>query len=225
MRVAIFGGSFDPPHRGHLAIARAAAERLGLDRLWMAPAGTQPLKIGFAGSSYLDRLAMARLAVAGESKIAASEIDAPRGDGLPNFTVELMRRVRAELDAEDELFFLLGADSLLSLRQWREAEELLFLCRFIVAGRPGWSLDDVCAALPEGVSAVRKDGDRGAADLAAWELRNQAGRGSELYLMPDLQEDISATDIRAAIAGERSAEGLLAPAVLEYIESHGLYRE
>lgn len=224
MRVCIFGGSFDPPHRGHLAVARAAVDRLGLDRLWMAPAGTQPLKTGFAGSSYADRLAMVRLAVARGSKIVASEMDAPRADGSPNFTVELMRRVRAGLDEEDELFFLVGADSLLSLSLWRGADELLFLCRFIVAGRPGWSVADVCSALPEGISAARKGGGDGSAGLVAWELRDQAGVGSELYWMPDLQEDISATDIRAAIAGERSAEGLLAPAVLRYIEDHGLYR-
>jgi len=224
MRVGIFGGSFDPPHRGHVAIARAAVERLGLDALWMAPAGTQPLKIGFASASYADRLAMVELAVAGETNIAASEIDAPRADGLPNFTVDLLRRVRAEIDGKDELFFLLGADSFLTLRQWHGAAELPFLCRFIVAGRPGSLVDDVRLALPEGISAARKSGESSSGGLVAWELRGQAGMGSALYFMPDLQEDISATDIRAAIAGERSAAGLLASPVLRHIETHGLYR-
>jgi nicotinate-nucleotide adenylyltransferase len=197
---------------------------MALDELWMAPAGTQPLKMDSASTSYADRLAMVRLAVAGDIRIAASEIDAPREDGRPNFTVDLLRRVRSELDGKDELFFLLGADSLLSLKQWRGAAELPFLCRFIVAGRPGWSVDDVRFALPEGISAARQSEESNSAQLVEWKLRNHAGMGSELYLMPDLQEDISATDIRAAISGEQSAAGLLAPPVLEYIETHGLYR-
>jgi nicotinate-nucleotide adenylyltransferase len=224
MRVAIFGGSFDPPHRGHLAIARAAVERLALDVLWMAPAGAQPLKRNSVGTSYADRLAMVRLATAGDVHIGASEIDAPRTDGRPNFTVELLRRVRSEIGEKNKLFFLLGADSFLSLRQWHGAAELPFLCSFIVAGRPGSSFEDARLALPEGVSAIRKSDEGSAPQLMVWELRNQAGVGSELYFMPDLQEEISATDVRAAIRGDQSATGLLAPAVLQYIEEHGLYR-
>ena len=224
MRVAIFGGSFDPPHRGHLAIGRAAVERLALDALWMTPAGTQPLKIDSESTSYADRLAMVKLAVAAEGRIFASEIDAPRADGRPNFTVELLRHVRSVIDEKDELFFLLGADSFLSLRQWHKAAELPFLCRFIVAGRPGSPVDDVRIALPEGISAIRKRDENTSAQLVVWELGNQVGIGSELYLMPDLEEEISATDIRAAIRGDQSAAGLLAPAVLRYIEDHHLYR-
>jgi nicotinate-nucleotide adenylyltransferase len=224
MRLAIFGGSFDPPHRGHLAIARAAVERVTLDILWMSPAGTQPLKQDAAMTSYEDRLAMVRLAVAGEARIVASEIDAPRSDESPNFTIDLLRRVRSELGPEDKLFFLLGADAFLSLGQWHGAAELPFLCRFIVAGRPGSSMEDVPSALATGIEAVRIGDEKASNKLVAWELRDQAGRGSELYLMPDLHEDISATDIRAAISGERPADCVLAPSVLRYIEERGLYR-
>jgi nicotinate-nucleotide adenylyltransferase len=225
MRLAIFGGSFDPPHRGHLVIARAALERLNLDLVWMAPAGTQPLKLDSAMTSYADRLAMVALAVEGEARIVASDIDAPRGDGWPSYTIDLLRRVRAELDGEDELFFLLGADAFLTLEQWHGAAELPFLCRFIVAGRPGSSLDDVPRSLPQGIQAVRKLEVDSSDKLIAWELRNLVGAVSALYFMPDLQVDISATEIRAAIGGDQSAAHVLAPAVLRYIEARGLYRD
>ncbi|AXC11622.1 Nicotinate-nucleotide adenylyltransferase [Acidisarcina polymorpha] len=223
MRIAIFGGSFDPPHRGHLAIARAAVKRLALDVVWMTPAGTQPFKIDSSKTTYDDRLAMVRLAVADEPHVVASDIDAPLVDGHPNYTVDLLRRIRAGQGAEVELYFLLGADAFLSLKQWHCAEELPFLCRFIVAGRPGSSIDDLTAALPDGIDAMRTLRDSAAKKLVTWELRNQAGLHSELYLMPDLQEDISATDIRAAICGEHSKASVLAPSVLRYIEERGLY--
>lgn len=175
-------------------------------------------------TGYEDRLAMVRLAVAGETRIVASDIDAPRSSGDPNYTVDLLRRVRLELAPDDKLFFLLGADAFLSLGQWHGTAELPFLCRFIVAGRPGSSMDDVPAALAKGIEAVRIVDENASNKLVAWELRDQAGLRSELYLMPDLHEDISATDIRAAISGERSAGCVLAPSVLRYIEERGLYR-
>jgi len=224
MRIAIFGGSFDPPHRGHLAIARAAVERLALDVLWMAPAGTQPLKQDLAMTGYADRMTMVQLAVASQTRIVASEVDRPRSDGAPNYTVDLLRQVRAELNENDELFFLLGADAFLSLRHWHCAADLPFLARFIIAGRPGSSMEDVPAVLPEGIRATRLADQGESQQLVTWKLVNRAGQRSELYFLPDLHEEISATDIRAAISGEESAAGVLAPAVLRYIEERCLYR-
>ena len=220
MRIALFGGSFDPPHHGHLAVAREAIERLQLDEVWMAPVGAQPLKLGAAATSYEDRLAMVRLAVAGIPGIVASTVDAPRNDGRPNFTIDVLATLRAAMPPDDELLFLLGADAFLALKHWHCADDLLFLCDFIVAGRPGFSTDDAHHALPPGIDAERvvKPG------AVAWTLRDEAGRRSNLYLLPDLQVDVSATDIRSAIAGDKSAEGVLTPAVRRYIEQNGLYR-
>ena len=224
MRIAFFGGSFDPPHRGHLAIANAAIKRLALDRVWMAPAGVQPLKVHDFATSYEDRLAMVGLAVAGDPRIIASAVDAPRSDGRPNFTIDVLLQIKAALLESDRLFFLLGADAFLSLRQWHRAAELPFVCEFVVAGRPGFSIDDLTTALPEIIAAARETGSDASPELIAWELRDQQGRQSKLYLMPDLHEDISATDIRSAVTGEKSAEGVLCPSVLRYIEGKGLYR-
>src|SRR5215469_7316772 len=105
MRIAFFGGSFDPPHRGHLAIARAACVRLALDCVWMAPAGVQPLKLDTETASYHDRLAMVELAIAGEPCIAASDADAPRKDGKPNYTLDVLLHIKQDLNDGDHLFF------------------------------------------------------------------------------------------------------------------------
>src|SRR5271163_4060347 len=196
MRIAFFGGSFDPPHRGHIAIANAAIKRLALDRVWMAPAGVQPLKVHDFATSYEDRLAMVGLAVAGDPRIIASAVDAPRSDGRPNFTIDVLLQIKAALSGSDQLFFLLGADAFLSLRLWHRAEELPFVGEFIVAGRPGSSIDDFAGALPGTISATRETRPDASPELIAWRLRDQEGKQSKLYLMPDLHEEISATDIR-----------------------------
>ena len=154
MRIAFFGGTFDPPHRGHLAIARAAGARLSLDQVLVAPVATQPLKGGSAHSSFADRLAMVRLAVANDPCLVASDLDAPRPDGKPNYTIDTLRRLRRQLQPDDELFFLLGADSFLTLKLWHRSSELLLSCNFIVAGRPGFSLEQINAALPRGVRNI-----------------------------------------------------------------------
>jgi len=224
MRIAFFGGSFDPPHRGHLAIARAAIQRLALDIVWMAPAGVQPFKLEGASTSYEDRLAMVELAVAGDFHVIASDVDAPRTDGMPNYTFDIIASIRATLERSDTLFFLLGADAFLTLKQWHRAAELLFLSDFIVAARPGFSIEQVAASLPEGISAVQLLHESASSDIAAWALRNSTGNHSTLYVIPDLREDISATEIRAALSGEHSAKGVLSPAVLRYIEQRRLYR-
>ena len=137
MRIAFFGGTFDPPHCGHIAIARAAITRLALDQVLVAPVGTQPLKGGSAHSSFEDRLAMVRLAVAGEPGLTASNVDAPLPGGQPNYTFDTLQRLRSQLQPTDELFCLLGADSFLTLKRWHQCTELLLFCDFIVAGRPG----------------------------------------------------------------------------------------
>ncbi len=222
MRIAFFGGSFDPPHCGHLAIARAALDRVGLDRVVFAPVGTQPLKRDLVPAGYQDRLAMVRLAVADDSRLAVSEIDAPRADGLPNYTARTLDEFRYVLGDRDDLFCLLGADSFLTLRQWHRAPELLMSCDFIVAGRPGFSLDDAESALPRGVSFA---GDwRRDTNCVSRQLIGDAGTLRTLYLLPDLKVDISATEIRAALGGGGLPQTVLPARVVAYIHAHGLYR-
>jgi nicotinate-nucleotide adenylyltransferase len=221
MRIAFFGGTFDPPHRGHIAIARAAITRLGLDQVLVAPVATQPLKGGSGHSSFADRLAMVRLAVAGEPGLTASDIDAPVPGGRPNYTFETLQRLRKQLQPTDELFFLLGADSFLTLKSWHRCAELLLFCDFIVAGRPGFSLEQINAVLPKG---VENRGEVREAGFTRFTLTGPSGQSAELFLLPDLHQNISATEIRAALAEGSEQQTVLAPTVAEYIRSHALYR-
>ena len=123
-RIALFGGSFDPPHRGHLAIAHAAATRFALDSVLFAPAGRQPLKLNGASASYAQRLSMVALACGTDPRFRACDLDAPHADGLPNFTIDLLHAV-ADAYPGTQLFSLAGADSFSTLGTWRGSQQLL----------------------------------------------------------------------------------------------------
>lgn len=254
VRVAFFGGSFDPPHQGHLAVARAARAALALDTLLFAPVGAQPLKPLGSTAGFEDRLAMTRLAVADEAGFVVSLADAPRPSAAPNYTLDTLLRLRRELPPGGELFCLMGADSFLGLRRWHRSAEIPFAAPLIVASRPGQPLDDLRAALPRGLTMELASGSfpsglgRAAAgvpvspvpvsqvEVRGGFLRNAAGDTSPFYLLPGLHIEISASQIRNLIRdGIRegntdefkspiSEQQLVPIAVLDYIRSRGLYR-
>jgi len=219
MRVALFGGSFDPPHCGHVALARLARERLALDRILVAPVGTQPLKQETPPASFEDRVAMTHLAFAHEPKMEVSLVDAPRSDGRSNYTIDTLGTLRQQLHPGDALFCILGADSFLTIGKWHRSPDLLTSCNFIIGGRPGFDLGHAEAALPSGITANLLPAELPATRL--FEL-SAGDRNSRLYLLMDLAEDISATQIRSALRGD-SAAGVLDPAVARYIGTHYLY--
>jgi nicotinate (nicotinamide) nucleotide adenylyltransferase len=159
-RVAFFGGSFDPPHLGHLGVARAARAALGLDSVLFAPVGTQPLKPQGTVAGFEDRLAMTRLAIAAEPGFALSLADAPKPSSAPNYTLETLTALRAQLPPESALFCLMGADSFAAFRRWHRAAEIPFVASLIVASRPGESLDNLDSALPNGLTIDDPDGGR-----------------------------------------------------------------
>ncbi len=229
-RVAFFGGSFDPPHVGHLAVARAARAALNLDTVLFAPVGAQPLKPAGSSASFEDRVAMTRLAVAGETGFALSLADAPRHQRAPNYTLETLRTLGAEFAPEVELFCLMGADSFAGLRHWRGAAELPFTASLIVAARPGFDLADLQAALPEGltVEIAGETASVAGVPVRTCRLQNQAGAKASLYLLPGLHVEVSASAMREAIGGSadrrNAAAGMLPRAVAEYIGAHQLYR-
>jgi len=236
-RVAFFGGSFDPPHLGHLGVAWAARAALGLDTVLFAPVGAQPLKPQGSTASFEDRLAMTRLAIAGEPGFAVSLADAPKSSGAPNYTLETLIALRAELPPESTLYCLMGADAFAAFRHWHRAAEIPFVASLIVASRPGQRLCDLMAALPKGLavdSLPQSDHSEQKIELRRFILRNPAGAQASFYLLPGLEIEISASEIREqmlireqahASAGAPPPERALLPVpVSEYIRAHGLYR-
>ena len=202
MRVALFGGTFDPPHRGHISVATAAADAFHLDSVLFAPAGRQPLKSGGATSTrFADRLAMTTLACADahDPRLQPSTLDAPRADGLPNYTVDTLAELQ-RTHPGDTLFNLVGADSFLDLPRWREPARLLELAEWIVAARPGVSLEDLSP------------------------LRLTPHQRARVHLLRSTDEDISATDLRRRLQTGNDCRGLVPAAVCDYIQSHYLYR-
>lgn len=199
MRVALFGGTFDPPHCGHLKIAGAAADALKLDLILFAPTGRQPLKQGRTSTSYADRLEMTELACGEDDRFQVSTIDAPQPNGLPNYTVDTLARLQQEMP-DAVLFNLVGADSFLDLRRWREPDRLLELAEWIVVSRPGFSLED----------------------LSSLHLTRQ--QRSRIYLLQNVNEHISATGLRQRLQAGDPCTDLLPATVADYIQARGLYR-
>jgi nicotinate-nucleotide adenylyltransferase len=225
VRVGFFGGSFDPPHLGHLGVARAARLALRLDRVLLAPVGAQPLKPDGPTAAFEDRVRMTELAIAGEPGLELSLLDAPR-PGRPNYTVETLRRLGEEHGSEAELYCLMGADSFALLKQWRHAAEIPFRAQLVVASRPGERIL-LGQSLPDGVEAERGSEQSSVVqgiELHTWTLRSVTGQHSRLHLLPGVEIPISATEVRRRIASDERVEQLLPAPVLEYVRRRNLYK-
>jgi nicotinate-nucleotide adenylyltransferase len=199
LRVALFGGTFDPPHRGHLSIATAAADAFQLDSVLFAPVGRQPLKPDGTSASFGDRLAMTKLLCAHDQRFQASVLDAPRQDDLPNYTVDTLSVLRQEMP-EARLFNLVGADSFIDLPRWREPDRLLELAEWIVVSRPGFSLDDLSS------------------------LHLTPHQGARLHLLQTIHEEVSSTDLRRRLREGDLCADLIPASIFNYIQAHRLYR-
>jgi nicotinate-nucleotide adenylyltransferase len=193
-RVGLLGGSFDPVHQAHLALARAALSELELDQVQFIPAGNpwQRAPLRAAGSH---RRRMIELAIAGDPRLAVNPIELER-DG-PTYTIDTLKA----LPQDAKYVWLLGADQLANFCTWRQWKEIVRYVDLAVASRPGTSL-----AAP--------------AELQAW--LHDLGR--PLLQLPFTPLAISASDIRRRLAGGDSTAGLLPPAVADYIADQGLYQ-
>jgi nicotinate-nucleotide adenylyltransferase len=224
MNIALFGGTFDPIHRGHLNVARAAARRFRLREVWFIPADIPPHKQQALITSYFHRYSMVTLAVANEPAFLPSLLEAPEPEAhmerRPSYTIDTVRKVKAVLRPGDRLYLLIGMDAFRDIANWHKAEELLRECEFIVAARPGYSLEDVASSLPK---ALRPRLKELRADRLEEALRR---RGVALHLLPETHENISATHIRAAMKKQGDQLKKLVPnAVADYIRKEGLYKK
>jgi nicotinate-nucleotide adenylyltransferase len=174
MHRGIFGGSFDPVHNGHLVVARAAAEALGLAQVHLIPASRQPLKQGEHGASAAHRMAMVRLAVKGDPVLRADATEVDRGG--TSYMVDTLRTLEAEYP-EDQLSLLIGADAAAALSLWRDVDEVVRLARIVVMTRPG-------AAPPDGASFDLLSVPE--VDVSATEIRRRVAGGETLEgLVPE----------------------------------------
>jgi len=237
MNIGLFGGSFDPIHRGHLALAQAAASRYSLRQVLFVPANVPPHKQKQPLTAFIHRYAMVALATQDEKRFFPSLLEAPEftknhvGAGAltcpaerssANYSIDTVRRLKSTLKKSDRLFFLVGVDAFRDVAQWHEARALLAECDFIVASRPGYSLRDVAESLPEGLrpsAAVRRPFHKQPAkgDLVL--------PGLALHLLEGVNQSVSATAIRTAAAQGKPLARWLDPRVADYVRKHGLYRK
>jgi len=196
MRVALFGGSFNPVHVGHLALAEEAREACRLDRVVFMPAARPPHKPEAGLAPGRDRMALVQRAIAGNPAFEASDLELLRPG--PSYTVETLAALKAALPRHGKLFLILGQDSVLDLPGWREPARILSLAGLIVATRPGFP-----TAIPR---AVRRLLPRGSPPLRA-----------------PVRVDVSGTAIRSRLEAGRSVRYLVPDAVLREIRRRGLY--
>lgn len=195
IRLGVLGGTFDPPHRLHCCLAGAAAEQLGLSRVFFVPAGDPWRKAGRAVTPAPHRLAMTRLALAGDPAFACTDVEVRRAG--PSYTLATLEALRAQ--GWSALWFIVGSDALDDLPQWHEPQRLIAAARLAVGARPGAAPSD--------------------ADLESL-LPGLSSRVDWLALAPDT---LSASDLRARFAEGQSVRNDVAPAVADYIRRHGLY--
>ena len=207
--VGIVGGTFDPIHAGHLAMAREAHRQLHLEQVLLIPAGTPWQRRPEA--SALDRLAMAQLAVgtAGPLRVDDREVRRNR----PTYTLDTLLELRCAWGATRPLWLILGADAFLNLPTWHRWQELLSHAHIAVACRPGYDLQNMHMA-----AALKREVDQRLHTAPA-----VAGAAGAIALLDMPLHDVSSTRVRHALHHHEPVGDLLPAAVLDYIESHQLY--
>ena len=215
MNIAIFGGTFDPIHIGHLRAAKAAARRFRLDRILFVPTGNPPHKSRDPLTPFSHRFAMVALACAGDRRFVPSILEAPTRDGQRHFSINTVRRVKKILGPRHALFFLIGIDAFLDLPHWREYRHLLDLVNFIVVSRPGFRSEGIRKVVPQELFRA----DRGGSRSDTIYLRRTVVR-----VLGGVEAPVASREIRQAVRAGRRVSGLVPPAVEQYILKAGLYR-
>ena len=222
MNIGLFGGTFDPVHNGHLAVAHAAAQRCGLHKTLFIPTDVPPHKQKQPITDFIPRYAMVTLALQDEKTFFPSLLESPE-PGLaqrPHYSIDTVRRVKRSLKSSDRLFFIVGIDAFMEIAQWHKAEVLLEECEFVVVSRPGAYLVDAIDALPASLRPKtvirRSSGGRRPVSTLTF-------RGVKLHLLEGVNFPVAASDIRTLITKGKKWERLVKPPVAEYIKKMRLY--
>ncbi|MBN1367620.1 MAG: nicotinate-nucleotide adenylyltransferase [Dehalococcoidales bacterium] len=198
MKTGVFGGTFDPIHNGHLAIAEEVRSQVDLQEIWFMPAGQPWLKAERPISPAAQRVQMVELAIAGKPYFKLSLVEVTRPG--PSYTIDTILELRKQLK-KAELYFILGWDSLLSLPLWKDALRLITLCRLVAIPRPGIDLPDL-TVLEQSIPGITQ----------------------KVIMLEKPNLDISATEIREKAAAGKPIGKLVPKSVADYIKKNKLYR-
>lgn len=197
VRLGALGGTFDPIHNVHLVLAEEVRKRLALSEVIFIPAGHPWLKIDHCVTAVDHRVEMVRRAIEGRPYFRLSTIEIERPG--PTYTVDTLAELRRQLKEQDEIYFILGSDSLTELPQWHEPSRIIQLCYLVAAPRPGYvpDLDALERAIP--------------------------GISKRVTIIDKPVVDVSSSDIRRRVSNGLLINDLVPPAVAQYIQDHGLY--
>ena len=252
-RVGIFGGTFDPPHLGHLMVAEGIREDLELDEVRFVPCRRPPHKDRPDLTEAMHRYAMVVAAILQNPTFAASALEVERPG--KSYSIDTVRLLQADVGSNADMFFVSGLDSFLEVKTWKEPEELLRLSHFVIVSRPGSHFDELRARLPEPFQARLVDLRRHQesvkspasvesaasvqAEVGEETERPAAGNvgsrgettttevepGNRVFLSDVAYLDISSTEIRERVRDGRSIRYRVPREVGRYIDAHGLYRQ
>ena len=212
--IGVLGGTFDPVHYGHLRLAQELAETLRLDEVRLVPSGVPPHRSS-PGAATVHRLAMVRLATAGNERLKVDERESRRTG--PGYTFDTLSELRLESGAARPLVLLLGADAFLEFATWHRWREIFGLAHVAIAHRPGFPVERWAQRMPQPLEREFS------ARLAQQPLSVHLSPAGGIVVVPFTALDISATAIRNMLRAGSSPSYLLPPAVLEYIRANGLY--
>jgi len=217
-RLGLFGGTFDPVHNGHLAVAGRVQEAFNLDSLWFIPAPLPPHKKGYHDnqviSSFADRTAMLELALAGCKDFTLSRIETELPK--PSYTVDTLQEIRRRFGPEVKLFFIIGVDAFVEIGTWKDYLQLPARASFVVISRPAYQLARVDEVISRCYTNYRHE-----PQTSVW---GPQGQGEKIHLLTMEPVAISSTEIRRRVHGGQSIEDCVPAPVAEYIREHGLYR-
>ena len=216
-QIGLLGGTFDPVHNGHLAVASHVLEVLDLDTVWFIPAALPPHKAGHADgkdiSSIAHRLAMLERAVAHNSSFVVSDIEAKRF--TPSYSIDTINILLQEIGDLADLFFIIGLDAFLEIGTWKKFKKLPSLVNFVVISRPAYSPDKVGEVIRRNFPGYLYD-----PSCETWSSPNSKG----FFILQHMDPiDISSTDIRKRVRNRKNIKGLVPAAVEEYIKKECLY--
>ena len=217
-RLGLFGGTFDPVHNGHLAVAGRVQEAFSLDSLWFIPAPLPPHKKGHHDnqviSSFADRAAMLELALAGSKDFTLSrlETELPK----PSYTVDTLQEIRRRLGPEVKLFFIIGVDAFVEIATWKDYLQLPALAGFVVISRPAYQFNEVEEVVRQCFKKYRYHSKE-----SAW--LPEDGKGEKIYFLDMKPAAVSSTEIRRMVHAGHPIQQLVPPGVAEYILEHRLY--
>jgi len=220
-RVGVLGGTFDPIHLGHLAVARQAADALGLDEVRLLPSRTPPHRPVDPSASAFHRFAMVALAAATDGRLVASDVELGR-PGM-SFTADTLRALHATGLGAWQIFFLTGADAFAEIATWREYPAVLDLAHFAVCSRAGVAATSLPDRLPQLAARMIPVPFPGSEDPGLHRVVVIQSQETRVFLLDYPTPDISSTIIRARARAGRPLAGLVPPEVDGYIRRHRLY--